>query len=319
MELDMQRQATVEQPPAWHVRLAHWYRLRREAIVAWAFLGPMVVYFVVMTFVPVAFLIVISFTEWNIISPPRWIGLDNIKLIFSSFNNYFYLKVIGRTILYAVSILALNIVGGFAVALLLNQAIRFKGVFRTMWFLPSVFSGAVVALLLRIYLAGSNQGVLNMLLLKAGILETPINWVTHPIFMPIIAVLFSVWLGIGPTVIFFLAGLQGIDENLYDAAKIDGANNAQLLRYITIPQMVPVLLFISVTGIIGSMQMWEVPKIISAGGPNFMTYTLVYSIHNDSFGALEMGLGTAQSLVLFLMLLVFIGWQLNNYRKQYIV
>lgn len=115
----------------------------------------------------------------------------------------------------------------------------------------------------------------------------------------------------------FLAGLQGIDENLYDAAKIDGANDGQLLRFITIPQMLPVLLFISVTGIIGSMQMWEVPKIISAGGPNYMTYTLVYSIHNDSFAALDMGLGTAQSLVMFALLLVFIGWQLNQYRKEH--
>lgn len=316
MELNIPRQTALAQHETWLQRLAHWYHRRREAIVAWAFIGPMAVYFIVMTFVPLAFLIGISFTEWNIVSPPTWAGLKNLQRIFSNFQDYFYLKVIGRTILYAVSILSLNIVGGFAIALLLNQNIRFKGVFRTMWYLPSVFSGAVVALLLRIYLAGSNQGVLNMLLLRAG-MDEPINWVTHPVFMPIIAVLFSVWLGIGGTVIFFLAGLQGIDENLYDAAKIDGANDGQLLRYITIPQMVPVLLFISVTGIIGSMQMWEVPKIISAGGPNFMTYTLVYSIHNDSFGALEMGLGTAQSLVLFLMLLVFIGYQLNNYRKQY--
>jgi multiple sugar transport system permease protein len=316
MELDLQRQAALEAPLPRAERLRIWFRRRRDAIVAWAFVGPMAFYFIVMTFVPLAFLIGISFTEWNIISPPTWAGLKNLQRVFSSFQDYFYLKVIGRTILYAVSILGLNIVGGFFIALVLNQNLRFKGIFRTMWYLPSVFSGAVVALLLRIYLAGSNQGVLNMLLLRAG-MDEPVNWVTHPVFMPIIAVLFSVWLGIGGTVIFFLAGLQGIDENLYDAAKIDGANDVQLLRYITIPQMVPVLLFISVTGIIGSMQMWEVPKIISAGGPNFSTYTLVYSIHNDSFGALEMGMGTAQSLVLFLMLLVFIGWQLNNYRKQY--
>jgi ABC-type sugar transport system permease subunit len=185
-----------------------------------------------------------------------------------------------------------------------------------MWYLPSVFSGAVVALLLKIYLAASNQGVLNMLLYRLFGAK-PIDWVTDPFWMPIIAVLFVVWQGIGFTVIFFLAGLQGIDENLYDAARIYGAGDLQLLRYITIPQMVPVLLFISVTGIIGSMQMWEVPKIISAGGPNYMTYTLVYSIQNDSFAALEMGLGTAQSLVLFAMLLAFIGWQLNQYRQQY--
>jgi ABC-type sugar transport system permease subunit len=301
--------------PARTQQLVRWYRRHREAIIAWSFLIPMLVYFVVMTYVPLAFLIGISFTEWNIITPPRWVGLQNFKVIFSDFRDWFYLKVIGRTILYAVAILALNILGGFFTALVLNQNLRLKGLFRTMWYLPAVFSGAVIALLLRIYLAPSTQGVLNMLLFNVGI--GPIDWYRSTFWMPIITVLFSVWQGIGFTVIFFLAGLQGIDENLYDAGKIDGANDRQLLWYITIPQMVPVLLFISVTGMIGSMQMWEVPKIITAGGPNNLTYTLIYSIHNDSFGALEMGLGTAQSFVLFIMLLIFIGWQLHQYRKQY--
>lgn len=296
-------------------QLARWYRRHREAVIAWSFLIPMLIYFVVMTYVPLAFLIGISFTEWNIITPPRWVGLQNFQIIFSDYRNWFYLKVIGRTVLYAVAILTLNIAGGFFTALVLNQNLRGKGIFRTMWYLPAVFSGAVIALLLRIYLAPSTQGVLNMLLFNVGI--GPIDWYRSTFWMPIITVLFSVWQGIGFTVIFFLAGLQGIDENLYDAAKIDGANNRQLLWYITIPQMLPVLLFISVTGMIGSMQMWEVPKIITAGGPNDLTYTLIYSIHNDSFGALEMGLGTAQSFVLFIMLLVFIGWQLHQYRKEY--
>src|SRR5205085_953346 len=127
-----------------------------------------------------------------------------------------------------------------------------------MWYLPGVFSGAVIALLLKIFLQGSSAGILNLLISKFGF--APVDWVNNTFWMPIITVLYVVWQGIGFTVIFFLAGLQGVDENLYDAAKIDGANDRQLLRHITIPQMVPVLLFITVTGLIGSMQMWEVPK-----------------------------------------------------------
>jgi multiple sugar transport system permease protein len=307
--------APSQQPLARRQRLKRWYYHHRDTIIAWSFLTPMIIYFVIMTFIPLGFLFGVSFTEWNIISPPRWVGLDKIATVVGGFNDFFYLKVIGRTILYAIAILILNICGGFFVALVLNQAIKAKGLFRTMWYLPSVFSGAVIALLLKMYLAGSSNGILNMVIGKFGL--GPVDWITNTFWMPLIGVLFVVWQGIGFTVIFFLAGLQGIDENLYDAAKIDGANKRQLLRYITIPQMVPMLLFISVTGMIGSMQMWEVPKIISAGGPNYMTYTLVYSIQNDSFAALDMGLGTAQSLVLFLLLLIFIGWQLNQYRKQY--
>ncbi|MEZ4736858.1 MAG: hypothetical protein R3E79_57990 [Caldilineaceae bacterium] len=139
-------------------RLLRWHRRHREAIIAWSFLIPMLVYFVVMTYVPLAFLIGISFTQWNIITPPQWVGLQNFTFIFSDFQNWFYLKVIGRTILYAVAILALNIGGGFFTALVLNQNLIGKGIFRTMWYLPAVFSGAVVALLLKIYLAPSTQG-----------------------------------------------------------------------------------------------------------------------------------------------------------------
>lgn len=316
MEIKMPRAASRETAPYVEPgRFRIWARRNRDAIVAWSFLTPMVLYFALMTFVPMAFLVVVSFTHWNLISPPTWAGLDNMKIIFSDYQDWFYLKVIGRTVLYGVVILMLNVVGGFTIALLLNQDIRFKGIFRTMWYLPGIFSGAVIALLLKIFLQGSSYGILNMIIERFGV--QPVDWVRDPFWMPIITVVYVVWQGIGFPVIFFLAGLQGVDENLYDAAKIDGANNAQLLRYITIPQMVPVLLFISVTGLIGSMQMWEVPRLITGGGPDNVTYTLVWSIQNDSFGALEMGLGTAQSLVLFVLLLAFIGWQLNNYRKQY--
>jgi multiple sugar transport system permease protein len=315
MEIKLPRVASVEKPYVEPGRIRIWFRRNRDTIMAWSFLTPMVIYFAVMTFVPMAFLIVMSFTSWNLISPPVFNGLKNMQRIFSSYQDWFYLKVIGRTIVYGVAILSLNIVGGFFVALVLNQKIRFQGLFRTMWYLPGVFSGAVIALLLKIYLQGSSEGILNLIIGRFGL--GPVDWIKDPFWMPIITVLFTVWQGIGFTVIFFLAGLQGVDENLYDAAKIDGANDRQLLWNITIPQMLPVLLFISVTGLINSMQMWEIPKLVTGGGPSDSTYTLVWSIQNDTFGALNVGLGTAQSLVLFVMLLGFIGWQLNRYRQQY--
>ena len=315
MEIKLPRAAAVEKPYAEPGRLTIWLRRNHDTIMAWSFLTPMVIYFAIMTFVPMAFLIVMSFTSWNLISPPHWNGLANLERIFSNYQDWFYLKVIGRTLVYGVAILALNVVGGFFVALVLNQNIRFKGIFRTMWYLPAVFSGPVIVLLLRIYLQGSSEGVLNLIVGRFGF--GPVEWIRDPFWMPIITVLYTVWQGIGFTVIFFLAGLQGVDENLYDAAKIDGANDWQLLLNITIPQMLPVLLFITVTGLIGSMQMWEVPKLLTGGGPDNTTYTLVWSIQNDTFGALQVGLGTAESLVLFILLLGFIGWQLNQYRKQY--
>lgn len=302
--------------PSFLKSVGRWFRRHRDAVVAWSVLTPLLTYFVIMTFVPLAFLISMSFAQWNIIEPPKWVGFDNILHIFSGEKDWFYLKVIGRTFVYGVIILTLNVTGGFFIALVLNQNIRFKGIYRTMWYVPGVFSGAVMALLMKIYLQGSSQGVLNLIIGRLGM--DPIDWVRHPVWMPVITVLFVVWQGIGFTVIFFLAGLQAVDENLYDAARIDGANNRQLLRHITIPQMVPVMLFITVTGLVNSMQMWEVPRLITGGGPENSTYTLVWSIQNDAFGALNMGMATAQSLVLFVLLIVFIGWQLREYQRRYI-
>jgi len=157
MEIKLPRAAVVEKTYTDPGKLEVWFRRNRDAIMAWSFLTPMVVYFSIMTFVPMAFLIVMSFTSWNLISPPHWNGLANFERIFSSYQNWFYLKVIGRTLVYGVIILTLNITGGFFVALVLNQNLRFKGIFRTMWYLPGVFSGAVIVLLLRIYLQGSSE------------------------------------------------------------------------------------------------------------------------------------------------------------------
>src|SRR5262245_42938675 len=143
MSVDVSRPMVARDPAVPSTRFGIWLRRRREAITAWVILTPMVLYFVIMTFVPLIFLITVSFMEWNIITPPHWVGFANFERIFSSNQNWFYFKVFGRTLLYAVAILVLNICGGFFVALVLNQNLRFKGLFRTMWYLPAVFSGAV--------------------------------------------------------------------------------------------------------------------------------------------------------------------------------
>jgi ABC-type sugar transport system permease subunit len=184
----------IQEQVPWYRRIQRWYRHHRDAVIAWSFLTPMIIYFLVMTLVPLFFLIAISFTEWNIISPPKWVGFRNIQKIFSSYDNWFYLKIIGRTFVYSICILALNIAGGFFIALVLNQEnLRFKGLFRTMWYLPSVFSGAVIAMLLKIYLNASTAGVLNMVLAKFHI--APVAWLQSNFWTPLITVVSSSWLG----------------------------------------------------------------------------------------------------------------------------
>lgn len=312
--LSQQIKTQIEHSSNLRKRVQLWIWRHRDAVIGWTILGPLLLYFCVFTLLPLVFLIAVSLTDWNIISwPPKFVGLENLREVVS---NPFYVQVVLRTIGYAFAILILNIVGGFCIALLLNQELPGKGIFRTLWYLPAVFSGPVLARLMRPLLSPSSDGILNMIIGSFG--WAPIPWYTSPFWMPIIVVGFAVWQGIGWTVIFFLAGLQGIDINLYDAAKIDGAGRWQLIRYITIPQILPVLVFISITGLIGSMQLWEIPLIVTQGGPQDSTYTLVFSMYMDALSNLDFGLGTAQALVLLLLMMIGIGIQLRQYYRQYI-
>jgi ABC-type sugar transport system permease subunit len=296
-------------------RLRRWFWHHRDAVLGWTILTPMVIYFFIFVLLPLFFLVAVSVTEWNVIMwPPKFVGLENFRKILTSAH---YRNVILRTIAYALAILALNVVGGFTIALILNQGLKGKGVFRTLWYLPGVLAGPVIAKLMRTFLSPSERGILNIMIGTFGV--EPIPWYTSAFWMPIIVVLFSVWRGIGWTVVFFLSGLQSIDVNLYDAAKIDGASRWQILRYITIPQMTPILVFISVTGLISSMQMWETPLILTQGGPQNSTYTLVFSMYMDALSNLDFGVGTAQGVVLLMLLSVGIGFQLRRYYQQYVV
>jgi multiple sugar transport system permease protein len=295
-------------------RFRAWRYRHRGSLTAYTILTPMLLYFLVFVWLPVIFLFVLSLMQWNIVEwPPHFVGLLNFKKIIE---DPYYHQVIRNTVLMGLSVLAINVVVGFSVALLLNQQIAGRGIFRTIWYIPAVLSGAVMAQMMLVFLLPTQGGVMNMLL-STFLGMNPVLWQRDTTWMPIWVIVFTVWRGIGWTVIFFLAGLQSIDPALYEAARIDGASNPQLLRYITIPQMVPILLFVSVTGLIGSLQIWEAPLVLTGGGPENSTNTLVFSMYRDAFSNLDVGKGVAQAAMLLLVLTVGIGVQLRYYRRLY--
>jgi multiple sugar transport system permease protein len=295
-------------------RFRAWRYRNRGTVTAYTILTPMLIYFVVLVWLPVIFLFVLSLMQWNIVEwPPHFVGLLNYRKIIQ---DPYYHQVIRNTVVLGTTVLAINIVVGFSVALLLNQQIVGRGIFRTIWYIPAVLSGAVMAQMMLVFLLPTKGGVLNMLLSTFAGMDA-VLWQRDTTWMPIWVIVFTVWRGIGWTVIFFLAGLQSIDPALYEAAKMDGANNPQLLRYITIPQMVPILLFVGVTGIIGSLQIWEAPLVLTGGGPENSTMTLVFSMYRDAFSNLDVGKGVAQAAMLLLVLTLGIGVQLRYYRRLY--
>jgi ABC-type sugar transport system permease subunit len=145
----------------------------------------------------------------------------------------------------------------------------------------------------------------------------PVIWTQSPFWMPIWVILFSVWRGVGTVVIFFLAGLQSIDPILYEAARVDGANRRQSFRNITLPQLAPITLFVFVTQCVGALQIWEAPLVLTFGGPDNSTRTIVYSLYSDAFSNLTMGLASAQSVLLLIVLMALSATNLRVFRVKY--
>jgi multiple sugar transport system permease protein len=291
---------TTAPPPSLAERWRLWRWRHRQSVVAFTILTPMLLYFVVFTWVPILVMLAISLTEWNIVQwPPTFVGLENYVEIAT---DPYYHKVVRNTVLFGVSVLILEMGTGFIIANLLNEQLKGRAIYRTIWYLPVVISGAVLAQTLAVFLYPARFGALNSLLILVGF--DPIIWTRSEFWMPFWVVMFSFWRGVGRAVIFFLAGLQSVDPALYEAAQVDGADRWRLFRHITIPQIAPVTFFVFVTTLVGSLQIWEAPLVLTFGGPNNSTRTMVYSMYSDAFGNLTMGMAAAQSMLLLVVLVV---------------
>lgn len=299
-------------PPALTVgqRFATWRWRHRQVVVAFTILTPLLIYFVVFTWVPIIVLATLSLHEWNIVQwPPTFVGLKNFVQLFT---DPYYHNVIRVTLTFGLSVMTINMALGMGIALLLNEGLKGRGIYRTIWYLPCIISGAVMAQVLAVFLYPSQSGVINSLIGLLG--QAPVIWTRSTFWMPIWVIIFSVWRGIGYVVIFFLAGLQSIDPVLYEAGRVDGADRWQLFRNITIPQMAPITLFVLITQSVGSLQIWEAPLVLTFGGPENSTRSLVYSVYSDAFGNLTVGLATAESLVLLVALMALSALNLRVFR-----
>ncbi|MBM3187871.1 MAG: sugar ABC transporter permease [Chloroflexi bacterium] len=310
------RRAAAETAPLGLERIRVWGRRHRRTLLAYTILTPMAIYFFVFVWLPLLFLFMLSFTEWNIVQwPPTFVGLSNYK---EAVSDSYYRRVMLNTVVLGTSVLAINLLVGFSTALLLNQKLAGRGIFRTIWYLPVIISGAVMAQMMVIFLHPSESGVVNIILRAVFGLKKPMLWPRDVTWMPIWVVVFTSWRGVGWVVTFFLAGLQSIDPVLYEAARIDGANSRQLLWNITIPLMAPIIIFATVTGLIGGLQMWEAPLVMTGGGPKNATNTLVFSMYRDAFSNLRVGMGTAEAAILLLVLTIGISFQFRFYRRNYL-
>jgi len=270
---------------------------QREALVGYLFLSPWILGFLIFLVGPMVASIYLSLTEYKIIRLPVWVGLANYARMFSDELFYHSMKV---TVTYTALSVPLGIVAALAVAVLLNQKIVASGLFRTIFYLPSVVSGVAVAIVFA-WIFNFRFGILNYFLSLLGI-PGP-NWLGHPRWTLWAFVLMSLW-GIGGNVIIFLAALQGVPVPLYEAAKIDGAGNWRRFWAITLPMISPAILFVLIMGVIGTFQTFTQSYIMTGGGPANATLFYLLYLYKNAFNWFEMGYASAMAWVLFLVIMV---------------
>jgi multiple sugar transport system permease protein len=270
---------------------------KREAIFGYIFLLPWIIGFLGFLVGPMIASVYLSFTQYKMISPPVWIGLANYERMFADQFVIHSLRVTSQFTLFAVP---MGMVAAMAVAVLLNQKIVASGVFRTVFYLPSVISGVAIALVFA-WIFNYRFGILNYFLSFVGI-EGP-NWLGSPRYALWAFVIMSLW-GIGGNVVIYLAGLQGVPVSLQEAATIDGASAWTRFWRITLPLITPVILFTLIMGVIGTFQTFTQAYIMTGGGPANATLFYLLYLYRNAFNWFEMGYASALAWLLFLIILV---------------
>jgi multiple sugar transport system permease protein len=267
-------------------------RRRREAAWALLFLGPSLVGFVVFTLLPVVASLALSATQWDLIGRPVFVAFENYG---RALRDPLFGKVMLNTLYFSAGAVPGTIVISLALALALNQQIRGRVLFRTLYFMPVVSSTVAVTMIWRWMYAPF--GVINALLTALGL--PPVGWLTTPAWAMPAVIGMSVWQSMGHSIVIYLAGLQGIPRHLYDAAAVDGATGWRRFWHITLPLLSPTTFFVLVMAVIRSFQAFGQVYMLTGGGPAYATSTIVFYIYENAFLSLHMGYASALAWVLF--------------------
>ena len=269
---------------------------RRE--VAWALVcvAPAVLGFVLWQLGPILGSLYVALTDWRIAGTPSWVGAENFSRIFAE--DRLFRKSLAVTAYYSLGSVPLRMLVAFAVAVLLNQRIRALPVFRTIFYLPSIVP-LIASSVLWIWLFNPDFGLLNALITPLGFRRSA--WIYGSGSVIPALILMSLW-DIGPMMIIFLAGLQGVPRQLYEAVEIDGGNPWHKMSRITIPLVTPTILFNLILSIIGAMQTFVQPYVMTEGGPNNASLLYVLYLYNKAFQQSQMGYASALAWVLFVVI-----------------
>ncbi len=293
-------------------RPARRMRLSRRELTGYAFVSPALIFLLCFSIGPILFAFYVSFHEWDMLAPVGAMpfrGLENYRYLLTEDPLFF--QVLRNTVLYTVAAVAISAGLGLALALLLNRRVRPLAFWRAIYFLPIVTSSIAVSLIWS-YLYNPNYGLFDGLLALAGLPQHRFLDSPSEALPSVIGV--GIWQSVGYYMVLFLAGLQGIPQEYYDAASVDGATTWRAFLHVTLPLLRPTILFVLVVNTIGALQVFDIIYVMTGGGPVNATYTGVVYIYDTAFKFLRMGRATAMSFLLFAIILVITLIQLRLLR-----
>ena len=270
---------------------------RREAFTFYVLIAPWFVGFLIFLAYPMVRSLYLSFTDFNLLSEPTWVGLRNYQRIFADPDFWQSLKV---TFIFALCSVPGGTIIALSIAMVLSQKLRAINFWRTVFFMPSILSSIAVAILW-LYIFRPEGGLLNIVLSWFGI-QGP-SWITSETWaLP--ALIIMSWWTIGGQIVIYLAGLKGIPDTFYEAAEIDGANGWAKFRFVTLPMLSPTIFFNVILGIIGALQVFDVGWVMTRGGPNKATLFYMINLYERAFNFVQMGYASALAWILFIIIMV---------------
>ena len=274
--------------------------MKRNPLTPFLFLVPGLIILGAFIFYPMLHAIWLSFTNYNIVNDAEFIGLENYQALFE---DPLFWRVLGQTLLYLIIVVPALVVLPIFLAILVNKQIKGIGFFRSAYYIPVVTSMVVVGIAWKWVYA--DQGVLNYILDSLGIISAPVNWLTSTSTSIFAVMIVTIWKGLGYYMVIYLAGLQSIPDDLYEAADIDGASKWKQIWHITVPLLMPSIMIVTIMSSISAMKVFEEIYVMTGGGPLNSSKTLVFYIYQEAFEKLQMGYASAAGVVLFLITLIF--------------
>ena len=280
--------------------LPDWVRRNKTGYM---FMLPFIALFFVFTIIPVIGAFLLSFTHYNMLQPPEWIGLVNYKRLF--LDDEIFLLSLKNTFLFAFIMGPLGFVLSFLMAWMINN-LKFKNVYALAFYAPSITSSIAMSVIWLYFFAGDRYGLVNNLLIQAGLIMKPVLWTMDAQTIMPVVIFVSAWMSMGTGFLVFLAGLQTIPREIIEAGQIDGIKNKwQELRFIIVPSMKPQFLFSAINSIVAAFGVFDVAVAIAGmPSPNYAAHTIVAHLYDYAFIRFDMGYASAVATVLFIITFV---------------